>query len=62
MLLLSGNGWQVVWFNGIPVRNLKHLATLVEKCTDPFLWFDLDYQQVCVQNANLCSRCNLEVL
>ena len=38
--------WQVVAFNETPVRNLKHLANMVEKCTDPFLRFDLEYQQV----------------
>jgi hypothetical protein len=37
---------QVIAFNGTPVRNLKHLASMVEKCTDPFLRFDLEYQQV----------------
>lgn len=38
---------QVMAFNGTPVRNLKHLAAMVESCADPFLRFDLEYQQVC---------------
>jgi hypothetical protein len=28
------------------VRNLKHLANMVENCGDQFLRFDLEYQQV----------------
>jgi hypothetical protein len=37
---------QVLAFNGTSVRNLKHLANMVENCGDQFLRFDLEYQQV----------------
>jgi hypothetical protein len=37
---------QVLAFNGTSVRNLKHLANMVENCRDQFLRFDLEYQQV----------------
>ncbi|CAI7925936.1 unnamed protein product [Closterium sp. NIES-53] len=37
---------QVVGFNGEPVKNLLQLARLVDDCTDPFMKFDLDYDQV----------------
>lgn len=40
---------QVLAFNGTPVRNLKHLANMVETCDGQFLRFDLEYQQV-----NIC--------
>ena len=48
--------WQVLPFNETPVRNLKHLANMVEKCTDPFLQFDLEYQQVLFYMPN-CAYC-----
>ena len=37
---------QVLALNGTPVKNLKHLATMVEECNEAFLKFDLDYDQV----------------
>ncbi len=37
---------QVHKFNGTPVRNLKHLAELVAASTDPFLRFELEYNEV----------------
>ncbi|WMV58463.1 hypothetical protein MTR67_051848, partial [Solanum verrucosum] len=36
---------QVLAFNGERVKNLKSLASMVEKCNDEFLKFDLEYQQ-----------------
>lgn len=38
--------WQVLAFNGQPVKNLKNLVTMVENCEDKFLKFDLEYDQV----------------
>lgn len=35
---------QVRAFNGTPVRNLRHLATVVQSCREPFMRFDLDMQ------------------
>ena len=31
-------------FNSVPVRNLRHLATLVKSCDQPFMRFDLDHE------------------
>jgi PDZ domain len=36
----------VISFNGKPVKNLKGLVQMVEKCKEEFLKFDLEYQQV----------------
>lgn len=36
----------VLAINGSPVRNLRELVQLVEKCKDPFLRVDLDYGQM----------------
>jgi hypothetical protein len=36
----------VLAFNGVHVKNLRHLADMVENCEDEFLRFDLEYQQV----------------
>lgn len=35
-------------FNGKPVKNLRTLANMVENCSEEFLKFDLEYQQVCL--------------
>ena len=35
---------QLKLFNGTPVRNLRHLATLVQACTEPYMRFDLDHE------------------
>uniref|UniRef100_A0A0A9EZ86 Protease Do-like PDZ domain-containing protein n=1 Tax=Arundo donax TaxID=35708 RepID=A0A0A9EZ86_ARUDO len=47
---------QVLAFNGTPVKNLKHLATMVEQCDEEFLKFDLDYDQAATQNI-LTTHC-----
>lgn len=46
---------QVLSFNGVEVRNLRHLAEMVESYEDEFLQFSLDYQQIVV----LGTRANL---
>lgn len=38
---------QVLTFNGMPVKNLKSLANMVENCDDEYLKFGLEYNQVC---------------
>ncbi|KAG0628244.1 hypothetical protein M758_1G012400 [Ceratodon purpureus] len=53
---------QVVAFNETPVRNLKHLASMVEKCTDPFLRFDLEYQQIVVLETETAKTATPEIL
>jgi len=37
---------QVLAFNGKQVKNLKELATMVESCSEEFLQFNLEYEQV----------------
>jgi hypothetical protein len=34
---------QVHSFNGVPVRNLRHLAEMVLECKEPYMRFDVDY-------------------
>ena len=34
---------QVHKFNGVSVKNLRHLVSLVDDSTEPFLRFDLEY-------------------
>ena len=41
----------VVAVNGTPVRNLRHLVSLVEGCAEPFLRFDLDYHTLLILDA-----------
>lgn len=53
---------QVIAFNGTPVRNLKHLANMVEKCADPFLRFDLEYQQIVVLETQTAKTATPEIL
>ena len=38
-------------FNGVKVRNLRHLVQLVEACQDEYLRFELDYNTVLVLTA-----------
>lgn len=37
---------QVLTFNGMSVKNLKSLASMVENCDDEYLKFGLEYNQV----------------
>lgn len=37
---------QVLTFNGMPVKDLKSLASMVENCDDEYLKFGLEYNQV----------------
>lgn len=53
---------QIMAFNGIPVRNLKHLAHMVETCKEEFLKFDLEYQQMVVLEANKAKAATPEIL
>jgi hypothetical protein len=39
---------QVLRFNGTPVRNLKHLAELVISCSEGYMRWDLEYNEVVV--------------
>ncbi|CAK9218455.1 unnamed protein product [Sphagnum troendelagicum] len=53
---------QVLAFNGTPVRNLKHLANMVETCDGQFLRFDLEYQQIVVLEAAAAKAATPEIL
>ncbi|XP_031105968.1 protease Do-like 9 [Ipomoea triloba] len=53
---------QVLAFNGLPVKNLKGLANMVENCNDEFLKFDLEYQQVVVLQTNTAKAATLGIL
>ncbi|CAN6214445.1 unnamed protein product [Urochloa humidicola] len=53
---------QVRSFNGTPVKNLKHLATMVEECSEPFLKFDLDYDQLVVLETKTAKAATQDIL
>lgn len=53
---------QVLAFNGEPVKNLKSLASMVEKCIDEFLKFDLEYQQVVVLQTRTAKSATSDIL
>ncbi|MCD9639602.1 Protease Do-like 9 [Datura stramonium] len=53
---------QVLAFNGDPVKNLKSLASMVEKCIDEFLKFDLEYQQVVVLQTRTAKSATSDIL
>jgi hypothetical protein len=37
---------QVVALNGVKVSNMRHLVALVDGCSEEYLHFDLDYNQM----------------
>ncbi|XVF09242.1 hypothetical protein REPUB_Repub07fG0075200 [Reevesia pubescens] len=53
---------QVLSFNGNPVKNLKSLAAMVEKCDDEFLKFDLEYEQIVVLRTNTAKAATPDIL
>ncbi|KAK6773786.1 hypothetical protein RDI58_029024 [Solanum bulbocastanum] len=53
---------QVLAFNGERVKNLKSLASMVEKCNDEFLKFDLEYQQVVVLQTKTAKSATSDIL
>eukprot|EP00850_Spirogloea_muscicola_P009988 SM000057S18418 [mRNA] locus=s57:518427:521621:+ [translate_table: standard] len=53
---------QVMAVNGMPVQNLKHLATMVENCADAFLQFDLEYQQLLILDAKVAREATPGIL
>ncbi|GJN00216.1 hypothetical protein PR202_ga17630 [Eleusine coracana subsp. coracana] len=53
---------QVLTFNGTPVKNLKHLATMVEQCNEEFMKFDLEYDQVVVLETKTAKDATLDIL
>ncbi|KAI4389076.1 hypothetical protein MLD38_001340 [Melastoma candidum] len=53
---------QVLAFNGKPVKNLKSLANMVERCNDEYLRFDLDYQQIVVLRTKTAKAVTSDIL
>ena len=57
---------QVRQVNGKPVRNLSDLTKKIESCTDQYLKFDLEYDQVtlaaCCVGMGLLSFCCWQIL
>ncbi|XP_010450719.1 PREDICTED: protease Do-like 9 [Camelina sativa] len=53
---------QVVAFNGKPVKNLKGLAEMVEKCEDEYMKFNLDYNQIVVLSTKTAKEATLDIL
>ncbi|KAG6547502.1 hypothetical protein Mapa_010950 [Marchantia paleacea] len=53
---------QILAFNGTAVRNLKHLANMVENCEDQFLRFDLEYQQIVVLETKTAKAATIDIL
>ncbi|KAG8094203.1 hypothetical protein GUJ93_ZPchr0012g18789 [Zizania palustris] len=53
---------QVLAFNGKPVKNLKHLATMVEDCDEEFLKFDMDHYQVVVLATKTAKAATQDIL
>ncbi|XP_072994722.1 protease Do-like 9 isoform X2 [Typha latifolia] len=53
---------QVLAFNGKPVKNLKSLATMVEKCNEEFLQFNLEYQLIVVLQTETAKAATQDIL
>ncbi|KAL4579071.1 hypothetical protein LXL04_015206 [Taraxacum kok-saghyz] len=53
---------QVVAFNGEKVKNLKHLADMVESCTDDYLKFESDSQQILVMETKAANAATIDIL
>ncbi|KAF8056110.1 DEGP9 [Scenedesmus sp. PABB004] len=53
---------QVVALNGVKVRNVAELAALVDGCDEPYLHFDLDYNQKVVLATRRAKAATQEIL
>ncbi|KAJ9562691.1 hypothetical protein OSB04_007851 [Centaurea solstitialis] len=53
---------QVLAFNNKPVKNLKSLAEMVESCSEEFLKFDLEYEQIVVLRTKTAKDATREIL
>ncbi|GAB4836624.1 Protease Do-like 9 [Ancistrocladus abbreviatus] len=53
---------QVLAFNGKPVKNLKSLAKMVERCNEEYLKFELEYQQIVVLQTETAKAATLDIL
>ena len=53
---------QVHAFNGVPVRNLRHLAEMVLSCKEPFMKIDVEYHELLVLKTETVAAATDEVL
>ncbi|CAK0742846.1 hypothetical protein CVIRNUC_001425 [Coccomyxa viridis] len=53
---------QVLHFNSTRIRNLAHLAQLTTACTQPFMRFDLDLDEVVVLDTKTALKATEEIL
>uniref|UniRef100_A0A2C9VPL6 Protease Do-like PDZ domain-containing protein n=1 Tax=Manihot esculenta TaxID=3983 RepID=A0A2C9VPL6_MANES len=53
---------QVLAFSGKPVKTLKSLANMVERCDDEFLIFELEYEQIVVLRAKTAKTVTVDIL
>jgi len=53
---------QVLRFNGVAVRNLAHLAQLVAGCTEPFMRFDLEYNEIVVVESGAAVAATQDIM
>ncbi|XP_071710998.1 protease Do-like 9 [Rutidosis leptorrhynchoides] len=53
---------QVLAFNNKPVKNLKSLADMVESCSDEFLKFNLEYEQIVVLRTKMAKEATRDIL
>ncbi|KAM1918861.1 hypothetical protein FF1_023440 [Malus domestica] len=53
---------QVLTFTGMPVKNLKNLASMVENCDDQYLKFGLEYNQMVVLQTKTAKAATLHIL
>lgn len=53
---------QLLRFNGVAVQNLRHLSTLVTECTEHYMRFDLEYNEVVVIETAAVQACTPEVM
>lgn len=49
-------------FNGTQIRNLRHLAQLVDTCTDDFMRFELDYCSLVVIETKVARSVTAKIL
>lgn len=53
---------QVLAFNNKPIKNLKSLADMVESCSEEFLKFDLEYEQIVVLRTKMAKDATRDIL
>ncbi len=53
---------QVLKFNGMPVRNLRHLATMVLANQEQFMRFDMEYEEAIILDTAVATAATEEIL